>query len=90
VAISELVEKKLLSWPDLARLTSFNPAQILKINKGALSVGADADIIVIDPDKEWQVAREGFLSKSKNSAFLGRTLKGKVDLTFVAGKVHKW
>lgn len=87
VSIVELIETKLLSWPELVKKLSFNPAQILGVAKGTLSTGADADIIVVDPDKEWVVQKTRLVSKSKNSAFLGKTLKGTVEYTFCSGKV---
>jgi len=91
VAITELVSTGLLDWKALAEKTSFNPAKILGINKGTLSVGADADIVIVDPDKEWLVERSNLVSKSKNSAFLGRRLKGVVEYTLCAGKVaYPW
>lgn len=87
VSITELVHKKELSWKALAEKLSLNPARILNIDKGTLGVGKDADIVIIDPDKEWQVRAEDFVSKSRNSAFLGRKLKGVVEYTICAGKV---
>ena len=69
---------------------SLAPSRILGLNKGTLSVGADADIIVVDPGKEWVVQKENLLSKSKNSPFIGRSLKGLVEYTLCQGKVHKW
>ena len=88
--ISSLVGDNLLNWTKLAEKMALNPSRILGINKGTLSVGADADIIVVDPGKEWVVRKEKFLSKSKNSAFLGRTLKGYVEYALCQGKVYKW
>ncbi|MCX5697121.1 MAG: dihydroorotase [Candidatus Omnitrophica bacterium] len=87
VAISELVETKVLDWLTLAEKMSLNPAKILGINKGTLGEGQDADIIIIDPRKEWVVKKEGFLSRSKNSAFLGRSLKGVVTHTICSGNL---
>jgi len=87
VSIVELIETKLLSWPELVKKLSLNPAQILGIAKGTLSIGADADIIVVDPHKEWVVEKAGLISKSKNSAFLGKALKGVVEYTLCGGKV---
>lgn len=87
VSISELIEKGVLGWPELARKLCLNPAQILGIPKGTLSEGYDADIIVVDPQKEWVVEKAGLVSKSKNSAFLGKDLKGAVEYTVCGGRV---
>ncbi len=87
VCITELVNRGLLDWPGLARKLAFNPAKILGINKGTLTPGSDADLIVISPGSEWLVEKKRFLSKSKNSPFIGRKLKGIVEYTLVGGKV---
>lgn len=87
VSITELVKTNVLDWLDLARKISFNPAKTLGINKGTLAVGSCADLIVIDPDKEWIVQKEGFISKSKNSIFLGKKLYGVVEYTICSGKI---
>ena len=87
VSITELVKTGLLDWPDLAKKLCLNPAKILGIDKGALSVGCDADIIVLSPDKEWVVKKEEFISKSKNSAFLGGRLKSVVEYVIYSGKI---
>lgn len=90
LAITKLIGDGLLDWGKLVLKMSLAPSRILRLNKGTLSVGADADIIVVDPDKEWVVRKEDFLSKSKNSPLIGRTLKGFVEYTLCRGKVHKW
>jgi dihydroorotase len=87
VTITELVETGLLSWNRLVEKMCLNPAKILGVSKGTLTPGSDADIIVIDPDKEWVVEKAGFVSKSKNSCFLARKLKGIVEYTFCCGKL---
>lgn len=87
LAITELVNKDLLSWPGLVEKMSLNPAKILGLHKGALSIGADADIIIVDPDKEWVVKKEEFVSKSKNSSFIGKKLKGIVEYSICNGKI---
>jgi len=87
LSIKELVNTGLLSWSDLARKMCLNPAVILGIKKGKLNVGSDADIIVVSPDTEWIVKKEDFLSKSKNSPFIGRKLKGVVEYTICNGKI---
>jgi len=88
VAITELIAKGLLTWPELVKKLSLNPSRILGINKGTLSAGSDADIVIISPDKEWVVKKEYFVSKSKNSAFLGSRLKGMVEYAICNGKIY--
>lgn len=85
VAITELVDTGILTWPELVEKLSFNPAKLLAIDAGTLSLGAKANIAVIDAKKEWVVEKKGFASKSKNSAFLGHKLKGVVDYTICNG-----
>jgi dihydroorotase len=87
VSITELVEKGILGWVDLVKKLALNPARILGINKGTLSPGSDADIILVSPQEEWVVKKEDFVSKSKNSAFLGKKLKGVVEYTIRAGNI---
>jgi dihydroorotase len=81
------VHTGLLDWSGLAQKLAFNPAKILGIDKGTLSIGADADIIVVSPDKEWLVKKQELISKSKNCAFLGRKLKGSVEYTICNGEI---
>ena len=65
-------------------LTS-NPAQILNIDKGNLSIGNDADFCIVDLDKPWIVKQENLISKSKNTSIENKKLQGKVTSTFVKG-----
>jgi dihydroorotase len=83
-----LVEEKILSLPELIEKMTTNAAQILRIPKGTLADGADADITVIDPDREWTVDRGQFRSRGKNSPFHNWTLKGKTVLTIVGGVIR--
>ena len=87
VAITGLINTGLFDWPGLVRKISYNPAQILGLKKGTLCEGSDADIAIINPQKEWTVTKGKLVSKSKNSAFLGKTLKGVVEYTICNGKV---
>ena len=66
-------------------LTS-NPAKILKINKGNLNIGNDADFCIVDINKPWIVKKENLLSKSKNTSIENKKLQGKVTNTFVNGE----
>jgi dihydroorotase len=82
----KLVHEGTLSPADAVRKLSLNPASILKLNKGTLSIGADADITIIDPDLEWTVDATQFKSKSKNTPFNGWKLKGRAVQTIVGGR----
>jgi len=62
------------------------PARLLNLPKGTLSVGADADVTVFDPDRAWVFERSGTASKSFNSPFYGWPLKGKTVTTIVGGR----
>ena len=65
-------------------LTS-NPAKILKINKGNLSIGSDADFCIVDINKPWIVKKDKLISKSKNTSIENKKLQGKITNTFVKG-----
>lgn len=82
-----LVEEKVLSLDDLVRKMSLKPAEILKVDRGHLSVGAVADITVFDPSLEWKVEKTQLESKSKNSPFLGWSMKGKATEVLVEGRI---
>ncbi|MDD5129770.1 MAG: dihydroorotase [Candidatus Omnitrophica bacterium] len=87
VSIMELIDKNILSWQELVSSLALNPAKILGINKGTLTVGADADVIVIDAGKEFILDKKSIVSKSKNSPFIGRKVKGLVEYTIYNGKI---
>ena len=84
---SELIAPGVLTLSEAIKKLTVNPAKILGINKGTLAVGADADITVIDPNLEETVDAEQFLSKGKNSPFVGRLLKGLPVMTIVGGRI---
>ncbi|MCH9023037.1 MAG: amidohydrolase family protein [Planctomycetes bacterium] len=83
-----LVETDTIGWPRLIEMMTIGAARILQINKGSLSVGADADITVIDPAARWQVNVEQFYSKSRNCPYDGWDLTGRAVCTIVAGKIR--
>jgi dihydroorotase len=85
LGVSELVEKNILSWSGLIEKMSINPAKLLTGEAPGLKKGAAADIVIIDPDKEYIYKKESIESKSKNSPFIGWTLKGKVMDVFICG-----
>ena len=74
---------------DIARLIEMytvEPARLLKINAGTLSIGAPADVTLIDPDLEWTVKIDRLESASRNSPFDGWKMKGRAVRTIVGGK----
>ena len=88
LSVKELIKTKVLTWPQLVDRMSTAPAKIAGIkNKGEIKVGFDADITIVDPDKEWEVKKEEIVSKSKNTPFIGWKLVGQVAWTIYGGKI---
>ena len=82
-----LVDKhKTIELPRLIEMFTVNPARLLQIEAGTLSVGCAADITLIDPDLEWTVDAKNFQSMSRNTPFDGCNLKGRAVRTIVGGK----
>ena len=82
----ELYHNESLKLETIIRALTCNPAKILKIDKGNLSIGNDADLCIVDIDKPWIVKKEKLISKSKNTSIEDKKLQGKVINTFVKGK----
>lgn len=83
----ELVHQKLLSLPQLIEKLTMNPARLLRLPKGTLSIGADADVTVIALEREWTYDVNESESKSRNSPFHGRRFQGKAAVTVVGGEI---
>ena len=81
----ELYHNDSVKLETIIRALTSNPAKILKINKGNLSVDNDADFCIVDIDKPWIVKKDELISKSKNTSIEGKKLQGKVTNTFVKG-----
>jgi dihydroorotase len=86
LGLMQLVHTRRLSLPDFIAKYTINPARLLRLPKGTLSPGTDADVTVLDPDREWVLNRSDSASKSKNNPFFGWQLKGQAVATIVAGK----
>jgi dihydroorotase len=86
LSLMQLVQAGRLPLADMIAKFTVNPARLLNLKKGTLSVGADADVTVFDLDQEWVFRREDSASKSRNSPFFGWKLKGKPVATIVAGR----
>ena len=87
LAIMNLVDTGVLDWNLLIAALSYNPARILKCAGGSLAEGAVADIVVIDPEASWTYTKDKIKSKSKNSPFIGKKMKGGVTCVIVGGKI---
>jgi len=85
--IRALIAPGIIDWPRLIEMMTVNPADILSVNKGRLSVGDDADITIIDPKHRWKVCVNDFVSKSRNCPYDGWELTGRAIYTIVGGTV---
>ena len=83
----ELYHNKSVKLTKLIAAITSNPADILKIDKGTLQKGRDADFCVIDINKPWIVNKNKLKSKSKNTPIENRKLQGQILKTFVKGEV---
>ncbi len=83
----ELYHNKSIPLSKIIECLTINPARILKIDKGSLKKGSDADICVFDLEKPWVVKAEDLKSKSKNTAIENRKLQGKVIMTLLNGEI---
>jgi len=79
-------KKKAIDLPRLIAMLTVEPARLLRLDRGALSPGAHADVTLIDPNLEWKVDPGAFQSRSANTPFAGWELKGRAVRTIVGGK----
>lgn len=87
LTMTNLVKKGYITPMQMAEKMSYNPAKVLGIEKGTLNVGRDADIVIINPDKEYAIDVKKFASKGKNTPFDGYKVFGEVTYTIYGGKV---
>ncbi|MDF2907090.1 MAG: pyrC [Herbinix sp.] len=85
LTFTELVQKGYLTITQLVEKMSVNPAKVLGIDRGCIEVGKVADLVIADPKAEYLIDKEEFRSKGKNTPFHGRTVRGRIISTFVAG-----
>ena len=81
-----LHQRQAISLNRLIEMFTVEPAKLLKLDAGTLSIGAKADITLIDPDREWTVDAAKFESLSRNTPFDGWKLKGRAVRTIVGGE----
>jgi len=85
--VLRLVDEGVLTLAKAIEKLTINPARVLGLAKGTLKVGADADITIVDLNKEWVVDSSSFKSKGRNTPFEGWRMKGRVVKTIVGGRV---
>lgn len=86
-SFTKLVKERRMLIPKLIKLITVSPARILDTGKGAITESSEADIAIIDTKKSTVYAKEGIVSKSTNSAFIGQELHGEIAYTIKNGKV---
>lgn len=82
-----LVEEGVLPLERAVQCLTSGPAQVFGLPGGSLAVGAAADLVLVDRDREWIVDPEQFRSKGRNTPFAGWRLRGQVVMTIVGGRV---
>lgn len=87
LSVMNLVNEGYLDWEGLIGKLAANPAKILKYQRGTLTEGSPADITIIDPEAEWVYTTERIRSLSRNSPFVGETMKAAVTDVIVGGRV---
>lgn len=83
-----LIDTGVCDWSEMLSMLTWRPAQIIQAEKGSLAVGDRADVVIIDPDAEWTIDANTFVSKSRNCPYQGWKVQGKVLFTLVAGEVR--
>lgn len=83
----DLVKEEILTLPEAIRKLSLNPSKILDIGGGRIEEGQVADLTIVDDTAEYVLAEDEILSKSKNTPFIGKRLRGRAVLTMVGGRV---
>jgi dihydroorotase len=88
ITVHGLIEPGHLTWPDVIRKLTINPARLLGIPKGTLRPGADADVTIIDPEARWTIDPARFHSKSRNTPYGGWDVRGRAHTVIVGGEVR--
>jgi len=86
--VKALIEPKIIDWPGLVRLLTVNPARIIGVDKGTLTLGKQADVTIIDPEAQYTVDTAAFRSKSRNCPYHGWKLKARAETTIVGGEIR--
>jgi dihydroorotase len=87
LSLMQLYHTRRLGLSELIAKFTVAPARLLRLAKGTLALGADADVTVIDPERDWVFQRDTTASKSRNSPFYDWPLRGRAVTTIVAGNI---
>ena len=87
ICYTKLVREGVITINKLSEMMSRNPAKILKMNKGNISIGLDGDVVLLDLNKEIKINSDEFYSKGKNTPFEGMKYYGEVVMTIKGGQV---
>jgi dihydroorotase len=87
LSLMQLYHSGRLGLPDLVSRFTVAPARVLRLAKGTLTPGADADVTVFDPEARWVFRREETASRARNSPFYDWHLRGRAMMTIVGGRV---
>ena len=85
LVMTQMVHTGLIDYNRLVEVIAINPRKVLRVEEVKLQAGSIADITIIDPDLEWTVTADSFVSKAKNSGFIGADLKGRATDVYVGG-----
>ena len=86
-----LIDDGVISWLKMIDMMTWQPAKLCGLNRrglGRLSVGSPADITIIDPHERWTIGQEHLVSQSRNTPFLGTSVKSRTVATIVAGRIQ--
>lgn len=85
LVLTNLVSAGKIDYAQMVQLMAVNPRRVLNVEEVAIKPGCTADLTVFDPEAVWTVEEDGFVSKAKNSAFIGAELKGRATDVYVGG-----
>ena len=87
LAVRELVNTNILSYPELFKRMSLTPCVLYKLNGGVIKKDSPADLVIFNPNENWEVKEDEFRSKSSNSPFIGEVLPAKIHYTICNGEI---
>ena len=89
VLYTSLVKNRGFEISKLVELLSINPRRIINLKPNVIKENQKANLVIVDPNKEWEVREQDIISKSKNSVFLGKKLTSYVETVIYEGKILK-